>query len=338
MVRACLLAAVLVFLAACSRDGALGPFAESRTPASLAPRFFAPEGWAWGYVGIGDKPLQRYGVASTRRVPAAHVVIVPGYGDTAEVWFETASDLISRGYTVWVLDRAGQGGSGRYVPPRDLGHAPSFDPDIAALRDLVRVVVRPAPDMPLVLLSHGDGAVVALAAVRAGLKVDGVVAGSPRLAEPAGRKLLGAVRKADAPPSGWSGWSRDAPDDVGRGETHDVWRGKLRQAWMTANPDLRLAGPSTGWTKGFEIASRQIEAAPGQVRTPVLFLNPDARTTGLCARLPDCRIEQFTGAGSSLHLETDRWRDPWLDAVQSFVDGRIEERRRDSVSLASART
>ena len=43
------------------------------------------------------------------------------------------SPLIERGCTVWILDRAGQGGSGRYVLPRDLGFAPSFDPDVTAL-------------------------------------------------------------------------------------------------------------------------------------------------------------------------------------------------------------
>lgn len=337
MLRACLLAAMVICLAACSRDGALGPFAESRTPASLTPRFFAPEGWAWGYVGVGDKPVQRYGVGSTRRVPVAHIVIVPGYGETAEVWFETASDLISSGYTVWVLDRAGQGGSGRYVLPRDLGHAPTFEPDIASLRELIRVVIRPPPDMPLILLTHDDGAVVALAAVRSGLKVDGVIAGSPRLADPAPKRLLGAVRKPDAPPSGWTGWSRDAPDDLTRGRTHDVWRGKLRQAWMTANPDLRLAEASAGWNKGFEIASRQLEAAGGQIRTAVLLINPDERFGQLCPRLPECRIETIAGARASLHLEADRWRDRWLDAVQTFVDGRIQSRKTESNSFATAR-
>lgn len=179
MVRASLFAALLLALAACSRDGALGPFAESQVPPALTPRFYPPEGWAWGFIGVGDKPVQRYGVGSTRRVPTATIVVVPGYGETAEMWFETAADLIDDGYTVWILDRAGQGGSGRYVAPRDLGHVSTFDPDIAALGEFVRVVVRPAPDTPLVLLSHADGVVVALSAVRAGMKVDGVIASSP---------------------------------------------------------------------------------------------------------------------------------------------------------------
>lgn len=337
MVRACLLAALVVSLVACSRDGAREPFAESRTPASLAPRFYPPEGWAWGYVGIGEKPVQRYGVASTRRVPVANVVIVPGYGETAEIWFETASDLIGRGYTVWVLDRAGQGGSERYTTPRDLGHAPTFDPDVAALRELVRVVVRPSPDTPLVLLTQTDGAVVALLAIRSGLKADGIVASSPRLADPPPARMLGAVRRPDAPPAGWKGWSRDIPDDLAAERTHDAWRGRVGQAWMTANPDLRLAGPSLGWTKGYEAASRALESAAPQVRSPVLMLNPDPDSAALCARLPACSELPFPGARASLHLEGDQWRAPWLAAIESFVDGRIEDRQAQVFSAVSPR-
>lgn len=321
MVRASLLAALLLVLAGCSRDGALGPFADSQLPPALTPRFYPPEGWAWGFLGIGDKPPQRYGVGSTRRVPTATVVVVPGYGETAEMWFETASNLIDDGYTVWVLDRAGQGGSGRYVAPRDLGHVPSFDPDIAALREFVRVVVRPEPDTPLVLLTHADGVVVALSAVRAGMKADGVVASSPQLAKvDPGRRLVGSVRRSDVPPPGWKPWSRDTSDDYMAGATHDPWRGKVGQAWRVTNPDLRMAGPSLGWTKAYEAASRLTETGAAQVRAPVLMLNPTKAASELCGRLPQCRAEPIPKAGSALHLEADRWRDPWLKAIAAFIE------------------
>lgn len=338
MVRAYLLAALLLSLAACGRDGGREPFAESRTPAELAPRFYPPEGWAWGYIGVGDKPLQRYGVASTRRVPTATIVIVPGYGETAEVWFETASDLIGRGATVWILDRAGQGGSGRYVLPRDLGFTPTFDPEVAALRELVRVVIRPSPDAPLILLGHADGAIVALSAVRSGLKVDGVVASSPRLAEPPAGRLLGPVRRADAPPAGWKPWSREVADDLAARRTHDAWRGKVGHAWMTANPDLRLAGPSLGWSKAFEAASRLLETGAPQIRAQVLMINPAGRATPLCLRLPTCQATTLPGARSALHLEADKWREPWLAALERFVEESAARRAPEVISAAGART
>lgn len=338
MVRAWLLAAVLLALAACSRDGALGSFAESQVPPSVTPRFYPPEGWAWGFVGVGEAPVQRYGVASTSRVPVAQVVIVPGYGETAEMWFETASNLIARGYTVWILDRAGQGGSERYVAPRDLGFVPSFDADVAGLRALVRVVIRPAPDMPLFILAHDDGAVVALNAVRSGLGVDGLVASSPRLAQPsAAKRLLGVVRSADAPPAGWKPWSREMADDRATGRTHDLWRGRIGQAWRTANPDLRMAGPSLGWTKAFEAASRLAQTSAAQTRADVLMLAPDQPAALLCQKLADCRAEAIPGARPALHLEADAWRAPWLKAVGGFIDTGVENRRQAELSATRTR-
>ena len=319
MFRASLIAALMLWLAACCPQGARAPFAESRLPPSLSARFFPPEGWAWGYVGVGDGPVQRYGVASTHRVPTAIVVIVPGYGETAETWFETASDLIDQGCTVWILDRAGQGGSGRYASPRDLGFVPTFEREVSALRELVRVVIKPPRDARLVLLSHADGAVVALAALRSGLRADALVAGSPTLAQPPPARLLGAVRKPDAKPAGWRAWDRDTPDDHAAKRTHDPYRGAVTKAWMTANPDLRLTGPAVGWTKAYQVASRTLEAGGAQLRTPVLMIAPEARAAALCRQAPECRIEALPGARAALHLEADRWRAPWFKSVLDVV-------------------
>jgi lysophospholipase len=334
MLRAFALAALLVTLAACSRDGAMGPFAESRVPPALDARFYPPDGWAWGFIQTGDKPVQRYGVGSTSRTPLAVVVITPGYGESAEVWFETARALIADGNTVWILDRAGQGGSARYALPRDLGFVPSFDPDIDNLRALVRVVIRPRPETPVVLLGHADGALVALRAVQSGLKVDGVVASAPRLAdgEVSAKVLARGIGLGRAQPPGWRPWSRSLPDDQAAGATHDPWRGKVRRAWQLANPDLRLAAPSLGWRNAHQAASHAVEAAADRTRVPVLMLRPTALPLELCRRLPDCRSEAMAGARSAPHIEADPWRDPWMTAVSAFVSQRVMARRVEETS------
>lgn len=313
MLRAVAPAALMLLLAACGPDEGLEPFAESRVPPALSARFLPPDGWAWGYVQAGGSAIQRYGVASPPRLPAATVVVVPGYGESAEVWFETVKDLMDDGATVWVLDRAGQGGSARYGKPRDKGYVPSFAPDIANLQALLRTVIRPEPDMPVILLSHGDGAAVALRAIEAGLKLDGLVAGSPALAS-----------KTGALPA-WKAWSRTAPDDFAAGATHDPWRGAVRQAWQTANPDLRLAGPSLGWRTAYQAASRTAEAEAGLVRVPVLMLNPAAEARALCGRITDCEAQDIPGARAALHLESDAWRTPYLQRLDGFIDARIAQ-------------
>lgn len=315
MLRALAPAGLMLLLAACGSDEGLEPFAESRAPPALSARFLPPEGWAWGYVQAGGSAIQRYGVASPPRVPVATVVVVPGYGESAEVWFETVQDLMSRGANVWILDRAGQGGSARYGEPRDKGDVPSFAPEVANLQGLLRTVIRAGPDMPVILLSHNDGAVVALRAIEAGIKVDGLVAGSPALAS-----------KAVALPA-WKPWSRSSPDDFAAGATHDPWRGAVRHAWQTANPDLRMSGPSQNWRNAYQAASRTTAAEAGLVNVPVLMLNPSREARSLCARLADCQAQDIAGAKVALHLESDAWRTSYLQRLNGFIDARVAHTR-----------
>jgi lysophospholipase len=334
MARARFAVLLFLWLAACDREGATGPFAESRTPPDLGPRFFAPEGWAWGYVQVGDKPPQRYGVASTWRAPRANIVILPGYGESAETWFETVRSLTRQGYTVWVLDRAGQGGSGRYALPRDLGYAPSFEPDAAALTSLVRVVIRPQPGTPLIVIGSADGAVVALRAAERGLRTDGLVLSSPKLAPAAAEPLKGLAARIPGldrlPDRGWRSWSRGDPDDRARGLTHDPWRGGVTKAWQTANPDLRMSGQSLAWRRAFAGASSEALKGAARVAAPVVMVTagaPEPRLTALCQAMADCRAVPIAGARRALHLEADPWRDPWLATLSQTIARKVDTAR-----------
>lgn len=326
-----------LLLAACGAEEARAPFADSRIPPSLAPRFHPPEGWAWGFVQIGEAPPQRYGVAATPGAPQAHVLILTGSGETAEAWFETVRDLNGRGYAVWVLERTAQGGSGRYTPVRDLVHVPSFDPDIAAARAMETVVIRPGVEQPLVVIGHGAGGLVALRAVQSGLAADGLILSAPvvddaglRRSEPqavwARRLALGWLRLPDAP------WEREGPDAHARGLTGDVRRGVVQHAWQIANPDLRMGGPSLGWTAAFLEASDAAKGQLADMQAPVLMLTAgrDAHTAAAartCAALPHCVEHRLADARPALHLERDAARLPWLEAVDAFVRKRIGARR-----------
>lgn len=324
MVRVALLAALMLLLAACGRDQALQAFAESRVPPSLGSRFFPPDGWAWGFIQTGTQPMQRYGVAAPSRVPLAVVVIAPGYGESAEVWFETAQDLISRGYTVWILDRAGQGGSERYASPRDAGSVTSFGPDIANLRNLVRDVVKAEAGTPVILVAYADGAVTALRAIETGLRVDGLVSVSPALA-PRSQDAsgpLGLTRLSRPAP-----WSRDTPDDRAGGLTRDPWRGQVRKAWQVANPDLRMSEATPAWRAAYRAASQATEAEAGRVRNPVLMLNAQDRERAFCARLSACDSRWIDGALPALHLESDPWRAIFLEEISGFTERLLAERR-----------
>lgn len=345
MARALLAALLLLSLAACGQGELAGPFADSRTPPVLGPRFFKPEGWAWGFVQAGKRPVQRYGVVTTWRAPRATVVVLPGYGESAEVWYETAGALTRRGYTVWVLDRAGQGGSARYTLPRDLGYTPTFDDDVATLKGLVRVVVRAPPGHPLILLGHGDGAVVAARAVETGLQVDSLILSSPDLAARAvptdrAKGWIGKLMLVDRLPGpGWRPWSRSGPDARQSGQTHDVWRGGVGKAWQLANPDLRMSGPSLGWLAAHQAAAKAVQTDAARISIPVLMTLPgpaSGQASRLCETVPQCAKVSLAGARPALHLESDTWRAPWFEAVTGFIAARAQLAR-DVVPPGGAR-
>lgn len=333
----------ILAVSACGDGASRAPFADSRTPPSLGSRFYPPQGWGWGYVRSGDGLVQRYGVAAPPVAPRATILILTGYGESAEAWFETVSDLNAQGFTVWVLERQGQGGSERETPWRDLGHVDSFEPDVAATRALVKGVIRPGPGAPLIVLGHSEGGLVALRAAQQGLAMDGLVLSSPAFGftalprpradfarfTPAMRTLrLGWIRTPDQP-----NWRRDAPDGFQAGLTHDPMRGKVQAAWMLANPDLRMGGRSLGWFAAFFDAS---EAAARDIRrtvTPTLMLNAgqDKVVTAtpqrhLCAVMIDCKAIGYATAGHDLHMESDAVRQAWLAAIADFTRARIDAR------------
>ena len=297
MGRRGVLLACLTLLAACGAGDAGAPFVDSRPPPALSQADWPPIGWAWGLIQTADKaPAQRYGVAAAATMPRAQVLVLPGYGDFAETHYRQIRSFIGQFYVTWALDGAGQGGSGRSVGPRDLGHVDSFDPDVAAVQGLVQRTIRPSPRAPLVLVAEATAAPVALRALqrdpsgisgvvlvrpvfRSGASVD------PKLSDWAARLHVGGIR---AP--GGSGWSHAA-------KTPDVLTDEgRRQAWQAANPDLRMGGPSLGWLAAFDgLVSQAKGAGWRQVATPVLILSvhgaADADAGPICRALPHCTLE-----------------------------------------------
>ena len=297
MLRRGVLLGLALLLSACGGPDARAPFTDSRIPPGLSQKDWPPEGWAWGLIQIGKDPPQRYGVLGPTIAPRAQVLILPGYGDFAESWYAAAADFASRGYTVWVLDGAGQGGSGRWAGPRDLGHVPSFDGDAAAISQMVGGVIRPQGGQPLVVIADGLAAPLAVRSFASGrLPASVLILSSPSLTPPGGagavakvsamRRLgLGALRTPGA-----RGWDRADPPGSSAAPAAN------RHAWQTANPDLRMGGPSLSWLAAFSDLDREVAAAHTQAgAAPVLILADTALSaresghwTKVCQALAGC--------------------------------------------------
>ncbi|HYD45762.1 MAG TPA: alpha/beta hydrolase [Phenylobacterium sp.] len=296
-------------LAGCGDDTSREPFAESRMPPGLAGRFAPPEGWAWGFLQVGEAPVQRYGVAAPPGAPRGEILILPDPGDSAEVWFETARDLGARGHTVWVLEAPGQGGSGRYGvsgPPRGA----AGEEAVRGVRAMLDVVIRPE-GRPVVVLADRRAAGVAMAAA-AGRPPRGLILSSPAVEGDGG--LAGRLG------IGGEEWSRRTPDDVTEKLTHDPARGGVRNAWKLANPDLRR--PAT------PLALAEAPSPPAGANLLVLAADDARDAAALCTA--GCRLVRLARAWPALHLEADAARARWLDEVDRFV-----RERRDHAALQS---
>ena len=319
------LLAFLCLLALCSCDNpqVRRPFTDSRVPAGLPVRAWPPEGWAWGLVQLRGAPVLRYGVTAPGGVARSQVLILPDYGEPAEAWFEADQRLLDRGYGVWTLEPAGQGGSGRSVWERDAGHAPDFTADVAALGAMRAIVHGRAT----VYVAQGAAAPILMDAVRSGLPAQGVVLSAPLLTPAFTGPDMDAVESVapglETIKLGWlrafgqQGWRAPSPMPEGRAAVIPLWQ--------EANPALRIGGPSFGYIAAFGQEAAALKGgALARVAAPVLILHAGARPTAdelaLCRRLPHCQLQAIAAAHGSLHLESDEALAAWTSAVGAFID------------------
>jgi lysophospholipase len=296
MVRRAFALVLILLLAGCKRGDERAAFTDTRLPPGLAQANWPPDGWTWGLIQIANGPPQRYGVAPASDISRAEVLILPGYDGLAEDEFAAIGDFNARGLVAWTLEGQGQGGSGRFVTPRDLGYAPSLEGDVGAVRQMAAAVIRPTSVAPLTAIAYGTAAPEALRAAQEGLAdVSGLILVDPRFwapgapVDPATARRMTLLGLGRWRPAGQNPWRRDAADPDA-----------VRHDWQTANPDLRMGGVSYAWIAAFDDLMRQLQTGDWRgVTMPVLILEtgrPDPAVARLCNQMPRCRIEATTDA------------------------------------------
>ncbi|WP_063062148.1 alpha/beta hydrolase [Nocardia sienata] len=125
---------------------------------------------------------------------AAGLVLLPGTGQHSGHYHEFARRLNTAGITVWTLDPPGQG-----LSEGDPGARPVLSELVADAAAFVTLVRKQAPELPITLMGHSLGAIIALAALGAtppGL--DPAVAANPAIPAdlPAGLVLCGTPARA----------------------------------------------------------------------------------------------------------------------------------------------
>ena len=301
-------------------------------------RFREPGGWQWGRFTNHDRARIRYGHVSAKKTIGT-VVVVTGFTEFAEVYFELIRDLINHGYDVWAMDWHGEGGSDRYLVDRERAYSLGFDHDVADLNQFVSTILT-EKKRPLILVAHSLGSNVALRYLHDHPQsVDMAVLSAPALSVPRQNEILlravtwikCATGKGDEYLDRQGNWATTEPK-VSKMPTHshDPQRVRLEAAWANANPELRSGGATWKWLQEYDKSCQTIDD-PNYLKaitTPILIGSPSAdliadsaKQSTLSRQLPAATLYLGEGARHELFLESDKYRDPWMKAIYAFIRG-----------------
>jgi lysophospholipase len=318
-------------------------------PSQLPPfpaRFLEPPGFVWGRFRAPDGTQLRWGHLAADR-PLAECVLVGGFTECIEKYFETIADLAARGLSVWCLDWRGQGGSER---PRRWPSRPRPRHCDRDARDLALFTsTLPQARLPRLLIAHSMGGAIALVCLRqfSGL-FDAAILSAPmlgirtgRLPRRVARCITGAARVSGLGLCFIPGSARWRPSRIPSPEvsriSSDPERCRVQYGWFSVRSQLRVDPPTYGWLdSAFRLATRV--SRPhflAGIDMPILlasagiesFVDPKAHHRA-ARLLPNCTLVELPDSKHEPFLEQDAIRNRWLDAIDGFVAERVADRSR----------
>lgn len=326
------------------------------------PRFLEPPGWRWHKFTTSGGYKIRYGSVHPKSgIADAVVVCLPGFRDFAEQYLELAHNMLERNMAFWVIDWHGQGASDRFLKNRHKRHSAGYDRDIKDLHELVDGYILPSavhPDvgrLPLVMLGHSMGGHLGLRflhdcnvsskgkqAFSAGAFCAPMFGVNPIESMPLTLTwfltgLMSLLPTAYVPKYGrnWAPGYRDVPELAGK-FSHDKIRSLLQDAWFNKNPDLQVGGPTNRWL--FETVKSCLKLNSPRylkdINVPVLIEMAgndrivSNRLTQLAAMsLPSVTLSEVSGAEHEILMESDGYRQKFLDHFFSFVQENVLKKR-----------
>lgn len=262
-------------------------------------------------------------------------VIIGGRGDFMERYFETARDLMARGFAVASIDMRGQGGSQR--PQKDIYRdmTTSFAPFDEDVRTLMEGLVLPSCPPPYFALGHSTGAHVLLRLLRDNHWFARAVLVSPLVEiiygpwpRPVAGLLVNAMWYARLGHWFLPGVRRTPmgrEDFPGNPLTSDRRRWNRDSSTLEAAPHLGLGGPTFGWL-GAARQSLMAVARMGKPQAPVLIVAAGSdRVVGnegirrLARKVPGIALTFIPDARHEILGERDEIRRQFFAALDSFI-------------------
>lgn len=309
-------------------------------------RFFQPSGWQEKSFTAADGVTLRYGHARPAHIPADQVkgtvIMTTGYADFIESFYDTMHDYLSRGYDVWIMDWAGQGGSARRGAGTAAEKAFGVADHIAHLHQFRHDIVGPhaRTDAPVILSSHSMGGQIGLnymhlypkdfdGAVLAAPLVDFGLSGFVRAVLSGIFKSAAAMGFRDAAiKGGRAGIQKQASSQGKKLRPRGPVRVDLHRTFFALAKPLGAEDPSVALIDSlFESTSRMNEEIVlKNLNTPVLLgiagkdhivNNQAIERAG--ALLPDARVVALPESGHGIWQEKPAVLTTWWKAVDSFL-------------------
>jgi lysophospholipase len=295
-----------------------------------------------GMFTTGDGKRIRYALfGATGRPMRGTVILLQGRNECIEKYFETIGDLQKAGLGVATFDWRGQGGSERLLRNPRRGHVRSFAQYAADLEQFYRDIVLPDCRLPLFVLAHSTGGLVALLAAPALVNqvqrmvlsaplfaISGIPLSMHRL-----RRLTGLLRSVGAGSMRLGGRKNDGPPAFeGNVLTSDAKRFRRNAAICEDHPELALGSPSVAWINA---ACKAAAAATDSeylatINIPTLFVAAGADRVVSTHAIEDCArrmrsgsLLTIDGARHEILQEADVYREQMLAATKAFMLGEV---------------
>jgi lysophospholipase len=262
-----------------------------------------------------------------------------GRGDIIEKYLESFADWHGAGWSVTAFDWRGQGGSGRFLDDRQIGHCPEFG---IWIDDLATFWAdwKAKTSGPYVLMGHSMGGHLVLRALaEKRVTPDAAVLIAPMLGFDTGILPLAvaewgvsrlvqigwgekpAWKKNERPAPPWSSRQKFLTSDVARYDD-EVW-------WKTRKPELEFGPPSFTWLEQAysSVLALQEPGAVEAIETPTLTLatkgdklvDPHA-IAKFANRIPHGRLRMFDkSVAHEILRERDGVRGEALREIADFL-------------------
>ncbi len=309
----------------------------------LPPRFQEPQGFQWGRFQNAAGAGIRYGHISPEGESRGSIVIVTGFRESIEKYFEVAQDMLDRGLDVWMMDWRDQGGSDRYLPQSpQRSYSEGYQEQIDTLRQFAGTIVD-SKDKPLFLSAHSMGGHIGLRFLKEHPGVfHAAMLTAPMLDVPTGEMTRDKAERLT------SFFSRIAPGKYAaqdasdwnelkfKFENNDKTSDPARFAASTliykSNERLRKGDATFAWVRHTFESIRILtdEGYLKSIQTPVLMeisgeervVLPEAQERAV-KLLPSCRRVFIQAARHEIWMEKDEIRNEWLAAFDVFLNEKI---------------